>query len=88
MVTDSLISLFAWVLGWLFGLFPSWQWPSGLGIPNATSFYGVGLPVGQIIDVSLALSCAAFILASSLVGAGVKLVRILISHVTGGGGMA
>lgn len=88
MVTDAIVRVGAWFLNWLLGLLPTWQWPSGFNAPSPSAFQGVGLPIDRVIDISLAVQIVLAVLATAVVAAAVKVVRILISHVTGGGGMA
>ena len=88
MVTEAFLQVLADILGRLMGLFPDWEWPANIGIPDRASFQGVGLPVDSVLDLGLALSCITAIVGAWLVAAGIKLVRMIISHFTGGGGMA
>jgi hypothetical protein len=86
MVTEALL----WALGRVFSsvmrVFPTWQWPESFPVVNSNSWQGVGLPVGAVLDVTLATSVIVAVLGAFVVAAGIKAVRMAISHFTGGGG--
>lgn len=87
MVTEKLLGVFAWLVNWLLSLFPQWSWPSNWAIPT-DSLNHLGLPIGAVLNIPLAMSGISLVLGVAGVTAAIKVVRIVISHVTGGGGMA
>lgn len=87
MVTEKIVQSFSWLVAWLLSLIPTWEWPTGWTIP-ADSLNHVGLPIGAVLNIGLAISGVTLVLAVAGVTSAIKGVRMLISHVTGGGGMA
>lgn len=89
MVVDAFLKVLASVLVWFIGLFPAWTVPPALEgfvtgtlpvwLANADEL-SIWFPVG---DVGI---CAGLILGAWAVGAGVRIVRTILSNVTGGGG--
>lgn len=88
MILDLIFGMAAWIaLGLLDGVpvIPVPDWITQLGGFAATIFgfahsMGVWFPVGLVVTVGTAL------LAIAVASFGIRIVRIVISHLTGGGG--
>lgn len=88
MVTDALWGLVCWIASHLVGLLPGWTLPGWLtSLPDESttlgSYFGdfnVWLPLDAVLTV------LAFILAATALSLGIRVTRMVISHVTGGGG--
>lgn len=90
MIVDFILDLLFMIVRGLIALLPDVQLPgwvtdiSGMGaeVFATANSMGVWFPWGVIITVVTA------VLAAAVMGFGVKIVRMVISHVTGGGGSA
>lgn len=75
-------------IAWLIGLLPSFSLPSWLtSLPAESSSLGdylgqfaVWIPIDQVVIVFL------FVLSAGVVSLGVRVTRMVISHLSGGGG--
>jgi hypothetical protein len=89
-VTKLFLDVVTTFLAWVVGLFPTWDRPSWLssaidsitGATETVHELGYWLPIGAITDV------AVVILAASAVSFAVRVVRIVASFLSGGGGSA
>jgi hypothetical protein len=88
MVTEFFLSAFSRLAAFMVGLLPGWSLPSWLtGLPGTGDTIG-----GYVSSMALWLSLGAvgvafaFVLAAVTVALTVRVTRMAISHVTGGGG--
>lgn len=90
MVTDWLIELFASLVGTILSWMPTFpvpEWLSSADGALATVLTYAG-SMGAWFPSGLAVTVALAILAAYVVGFGIKIVRIIASFVTLGGGSA
>lgn len=90
MILEAIVSAFVAVITFLIGLIPSWSAPGWLTTATTTLADAVGhiamlngwLPVSAIGQV------VVFLMAAGALALGIRLTRIVLSLVTGGGGSA
>lgn len=90
MITDFLLDILFWIIRMLVALLPDIELPGwvqdissmGAEVFETANSMGVWFPWALILTVVTA------VLAAAGIGFGIKVVRMVISHVTGGGGSA
>jgi hypothetical protein len=87
-ITGLVLGAFAWLVANTVGLIPAVPVPAWLtssGGSFSTVFAAAG-SMGAWFPVAFVLSVMLAVLAVWVVSFGIKLVRMVISHLTGGGG--
>jgi hypothetical protein len=89
-IFDAVIDVLAVILSWLGGLFGNFATPTWVGSINADlsalANYAAGL--GSFVPISDAVTVMEFVFAVAGIGFGIKVVRIVASFFTAGGGSA
>lgn len=91
MITNALLSVINAALGFFIGLIPDSLNPPGWVSGSAAAlvgFFSNAQSMGVWIPLDFAFLCAYALMSTYIGGGVVKMVRILISHFTGGGGSA
>ena len=95
MIISALFQLIALVISTLLGLIPGWDWPSWLTASGPGTLVGSAETFGQNfagfqgwIDFAALVQAVALVLVLSGAAFAVKVVRSLVSLLTGGGGSA
>jgi hypothetical protein len=90
MITELILGWLTGVVVWLIGLLPEWALPrifaDLLGWVNLVTDNMD--PLGEWIAFDVSVTAIGFVIASALVAASVKGIRILASFFTAGGGSA
>lgn len=94
MVTDAILNVVTSVVSWIVGLLPTLTFPSaltdtGTGSVHATMTGAVSSlwSLDAFLPVSQLVAAAALVLAALLLSVTVRIVRIVASFITLGGGM-
>lgn len=90
MITDLIISAFMAVVSFLLNLLPDIQMPGWIADISgyAASVFAFADSIGVWIPWGVVMTVVASVFACAGVGFTIKVVRMVISHVTGGGGSA
>ncbi len=90
MILEAILDLLAWLLGLIAGLFPQGNPPEWVGgfADSLETVLGTIQGVGTWIPSTLMLSVLATYLVCLGVGFAIKVVRIVASFLTAGGGSA
>lgn len=90
MVTDRILSILASVVAWSLNALPHVTFPAwATGLPTQASNLADAvprLPVSTWINPTALLVALGFVMLAALTAAMIRMVRMGISHVTGGGG--
>lgn len=90
MVADAILNILGGFVRWFLGLLPVIEVPSSAyGLPSAASDLSStipNLPIDTWISVSALLGALGFVLLGFAAAAAIRIVRMGVSHVTGGGG--
>jgi hypothetical protein len=89
-IVEALLSALAAVVSWIGSIFPAITIPVEVSSAiSSISGYAAGYwQLGHVLPVSEIAVAMGLLLASSVVAVGIKLVRIVASFVTAGGGSA
>jgi len=90
MIADAVISVFVWIIKAVVGLLPTGAAPAWLddGAGYMAEIFGLVSGLGAWVPVSLAVTVVAAVLACVVIGFLIKVIRIVASFLTAGGGSA
>lgn len=88
MLWSDMWGAFCTALAWLIGLLPNFSLPTWLtslpseaaGLGGYLAQFSVWIPIDQVVIVFV------FVAAAGVVSLGVRTTRMVVSHLTGGGG--
>jgi hypothetical protein len=87
-VTEGILGVLSTVVRWLLDLLPDLDIPEWMATPSegfVSVVMGAG-DVGHVIPIPVLAGCLAALFAGWWVAFGMRLVRVGVSHFTGGGG--
>lgn len=90
MIVEALLNALAALVSWIGSVFPTITVPEGVTTAiSSISGYAAGYwQLGHVLPVSEIAVAMGLLVASSVVAVGIKVVRIIASFVTAGGGSA
>jgi hypothetical protein len=90
MITDAIISALAALLSWVGGLFPTITLPAGLteGLATFGTYAAKYWELGHILPVGAMAAGFGLVVLASAVALAIKVIRIVASFLTAGGGSA
>lgn len=87
MIVEALLGLLGSVLSGLLGMIPGYEVQPSSGVGSLLAGKA-GQLLGQWLDLGAMFAAMGVVAAAFVGGAAIKGARILISHITGGGGSA